>query len=529
MASKKKTHGLTLFMLKPIVKKPEDAVENPISTNSVDIELDTKNKIKGKLFFKQLPQKKPTWYSLFESQAGAKFSSIFNAGTSAVLLVERNQVFFATVFGYGRYLLKQDIFEESFGLRFVLNSVDQIRSIDIKTIDAISLDNRSQASVLTDIDEFGVDVEQDLLRAVTGKSQDQAFGKTISGRDSVQLSLPIELADIPQLLNKIIKNYEDTKYQDRFSWVDNLKEVREKLLNKELDSQLVAGVISKELTKVWLAVPEIIEWDRIDGFKYQKEKLGELYDDLDWDEYLRLIDDKDKELSIDILKKQRIYAVDSQTGYSKYKWSVYNCIYSELSYQNDTYVLSSGKWYKVNKDYLIELDSFMSSIDSAKFPFPKYNHKDEATYNKDVCDTGQGKYALMDQKNIDHGSGKSKIEFCDLYSNDGDLICVKKYASGSSTLSHLFSQATVAVELFLQDCEFRKKVNKELPKSHKIKTPLSKPDPKNIKVCYAIISKPDKKIATDLPLFSKINLRTHVKKLQLMGVGVSIMFIEQQN
>ena len=44
----------------------------------------------------------------------------------------------------------------------------QLRSIDHKRVEAISRSTREQLSRAAGLDQFGLDVERDLLRAVTG-------------------------------------------------------------------------------------------------------------------------------------------------------------------------------------------------------------------------------------------------------------------------------------------------------------------------------------------------------------------------
>ena len=53
--------------------------------------------------------------------------------------------------------------------------------------------------------------------------------------------------------------------------------------------------------------------------------------------------------------------------------------------------------------------------------------------------------------------GLTKIEFCDLYGRDKEIVNIKRY-TGSSELSHLFQQGVVSGELFA-----REQGNKPLP------------------------------------------------------------------
>ena len=91
----------------------------------------------------------------------------------------------------------------------------------------------------------------------------------------------------------------------------------------------------------------------------------------------------------------------------------------------------------------------------APFSLPPYGAKTEPEYLKKVSKDFPD-FALMDRKVIMIGGGRSRVEFCDLFSINNDIVHVKKYG-GSSLLSHLFFQAIVSGESFLHEEDFRKK------------------------------------------------------------------------
>lgn len=117
--------------------------------------------------------------------------------------------------------------------------------------------------------------------------------------------------------------------------------------------------------------------------------------------------------------------------------------------------------------------------------------------------------------------GKSRIEFCDLIKGEKDFIHVKYY-SGSQSMSHLFSQGFVSSELFISDSEFRQKVNEKLPVHIKLPDHIPRPDAKIYKVVFAIAT--NKRIPEELPLFSKINLKT--SKRVFLTSGMRLEFVK---
>jgi uncharacterized protein (TIGR04141 family) len=67
------------------------------------------------------------------------------------------------------------------------------------TFDTISQQSQIQASREAPIADFGLDVEQDLLRAVTGKPKREQLGTTLTGKDALNTKVRVTLANLPGL------------------------------------------------------------------------------------------------------------------------------------------------------------------------------------------------------------------------------------------------------------------------------------------------------------------------------------------
>jgi uncharacterized protein (TIGR04141 family) len=520
--TKKKTHGLTILMLKDNINDAPSSIKELGSVQVLDVTL---GNVAGKLYYKQNPSHKPSWVKLFEPAIGATLSSLFNSGTSGVFIIEASEKLFALTFGYGKFLLQPDCYEENFGLRVVLNSVDpeKLRSVDAQSLDAVPVNRRTQASVATTIADFGIDIEQDLVYAATGQPKDSALGKQLTGKDALKVSLPLIADDIPVLLEKLLTQYEAETYKGSFAWVDHLTEVRTNTLIEKLDAALTMKIQGKLFERTWLSIPDIIEWSDVAGFKYQKPKQGDLHEDISWDSYLTFLGTETPH-TVETFRKQYVLAISESSGQQNHAWPVYRCIYCELSYEGGDYALNNGKWFKVNADFLKSLNDSIKQIPISSLQLPTYQGNDEGVYNEGVHKGNQDYFALMDKKLIQHGGGNSKIEFCDLFTTDKHLIHVKRYG-GSSVLSHLFAQGTVSARLLLSDPDFRKKVNEKLPASHKLKNLTQKPKAEEFEVVYVIASN-SATISPELPLFSKINLRNSFNQLQMYGMKVSLAFIQ---
>jgi uncharacterized protein (TIGR04141 family) len=156
----------------------------------------------------------PAWVSLFSDTLNLGLNIVRNASTAAVWLLDVANRKFTITFGYGRNLIRANCYEEDFGLRVTLNSVDpnKIKAIDRMTLDSVAQQTRIQTSQEASMSEFGLDVEQDLLRAVTGIPTDASLGQRFSGRDALQVAIPITLDQIPQLLMRFLEEFAKQDY-----------------------------------------------------------------------------------------------------------------------------------------------------------------------------------------------------------------------------------------------------------------------------------------------------------------------------
>jgi len=517
--SKEKVYKLSIFLLKENIADCISALKNSKDLTCVNISLGGKSAF---LYYKENHPSPPSWVNFFKSYADSELSELRNKGTAAVFFVEAQNRLFAITFGYGRLLLDGGCYEENFGFRVVLNTVDpkEIRCVDAQTLDAIPILRRTQASTKTGMREMGINADQDLLYAVTGKPKDNVLGTQVTGKDALRMSVAVSVDKLPKLLERLLAEFSSENYKNDFSWVDNLSEIRDPILLSKLNASLEEKISEKNFSRTWLAIPEVIEWEDFGGFKYQHTKKGKLNEDISWQDYLKFIG-SEKLVKTDTLNRHRILHIGESSGQIIHSWPVYQCVYCEIEVDGQSYVLSSGKWYRINGDFVAEINKSIQLIpETISLPLSEYRDKDERAYNERVAKENP-EIALMDRGNILHGGGRSQIEFCDLYTRNKKLIHVKRYG-GSSVLSHLFAQGVSSAELLLMETEFRKKVNEKLPQTHKL--PEEKPNPLDYEVIYAIISKSLTELG-ELPLFSKITLKNSYRRLSSMGIRASFSVI----
>lgn len=522
-----KKHKLTVFLIKEGYEELGDFLSVD-GFEQVDVIED--EQWKGALIYKGGFQTRPSWVSIFDEIPGFNPSKIWNQSSKALYVLKCENRWFCFTFGYARHLIDEHAYERNFGMIVTLNlsDPDAVKSIDKANISHVSLHSREQATKAIELGGFEFDNDIDILKSITARTVVSGDDEQdiLSGRDSVSINTRALVEDFHDIAKRLYEAFTDTKYRELYPWVDKIREERDKSIVEQLDAELARRIVDEALTKIWLAIPEVVNWEEIRGFayKYREEKPDKdgpvLYSDLDLHEWIKV-----KKLPDDLTAKQlkqkhvHIYWQDGHTS----TWSIYRCLNAEIDLDGKKYILNDSDWYNIQIDFVAEVDQFYTAVPDSSLGLPPFGDRREPEYLKYVADN-HAVFALMDRKNIMIGGGRSKVEFCDLYSANGDIVHVKYYG-GSSVLSHLFSQALVSGECFLNEEDFRKQVNGKLPDLHKLTDISSRPNTAEFNVCIAIMSKEAEPL--ELPFFSKVSFKHAVRALQNMGYNVSKEKVER--
>lgn len=490
-----------------------------------------KGRAVGTLFYRSGLAAAPPWVSLFDEIPDFDSSTLRNRNSRALYATQVGQRWFCFTFGYARQIINDAAIERNFGLIVALNLGDPgaIKAIDKTNISHINLQSREQAGRDIGFDGFEFDTDIDLLKSITarGPSSKDDEQETYSGRDSVSVYTRVALDDFAELAQKLWKAFQSTKYRRHYPWLDKITQERDPGVVADLDNKVVEAINGADLNRIWLAIPEIIDWAEIDGFAYKLRKPGpkksgpQLHPDIDLEGWLTETD-LGGQVTLDHLQHRKIFQC-FKDGRSPTYWRVYRCLNAEIDLKGGKYVLNDGDWYNVERSYVTEIDGFYKAIPDSTLHLPKSGALNEPEYLGQVCQNDP-QFALMDRKTVAIGGGRSLVEFCDLYSQDREIIHVKKYG-GSAPLSHLFNQAIVSGDCFLHERAFREAVNKLLPAGFKLTNPAQDPKPSDYPVYVAIMSKAPG--ALELPFFSKVSLKHAVRALQRMGFVVKKLKVER--
>lgn len=521
---KPKTNKLSIYLIKDEYSLPEDIFRSPSSLKNKTYDEN------GVFYYGESHSNKPRWLKNFFVPSFTEDIELFNSSSSGVYLykgkINNKEHIFALAFGYGWQFLKPGVCDERFGLITALNIIDaeKLRKIDKKSMISAPKDTTEQLSKAGGISEFGIDIEQDLLRSVSGVPKTQeVFGKMITGREALSLAVKVDQLKVKELMDACFERYNSKDYKKEFDWVDQISEVKDPKVIEKLNNSLVENIKNKSFDKTWMAVPEIIEWETIEGFKYSGQSSEDIYSDISIKDFISFIQE---DITIDLLKNRQIFGLDNQSQNIKFNWTAFQCLYSEVKddQSKKTFLLTNGKWYQIEKDFTdIVEKNYSDLISSSTLSLPEYNHKNEGEYN-DSIPTTNSDYISLDRKLINYGGKYNKIEFCDLLSKDKKIIHVKHYG-GSSVLSHLFSQGLVSGELMISDSKYRKKVLEKITNTDfKLIKENQKPKSSDFEIVYAIISSSDKQL--DIPFFSKVSLKNAKSRLESFGYKVCLTKIK---
>lgn len=510
---------LAIYLVKQGREKPRQAIKNIGALANFKVSDD--GGVLGTLYVENRKAKPPGWAKFFSSQVSAnKLGKV--SSTAAVLHVVVDGRAFLLTFGQqGRFLIDPECYEERFGLLVTLNSIgESVRSIDKHALDTFGRHTRVQASKEASPSEFGLDIERDLLRAITGTPTDVALGKTMAGYDSLHVLARVDLSSLRDLLSRYLTQFAKDTYKQTFPWVDHIGEVKEPGLKATLDGLMLAAVQTDPPDRCWFAVPEPIEWNRVAGFRFRQGTKHAIVHDISIQAFIEDSGIRPQDITIDLLHERSVMAVNGD-DMKMNAWSVYRCVYCEVEHGDDTFLLTGGKWYRIETDFVRQVNEFFANVPraDARLQLPLYDDATEGAYNARVAEADPVKYALMDEKHIMMGGGHSKVEFCDLLANGRVLIHVKRYG-GAGVLSHLFSQGMVSGQLFVSDGTFRQKVNEKLPEAFRLRDPAARPNPGDYQIIFAVVSRESGDKLT-LPFFSRLTTRYAVQNLN-QGFGYNV-------
>lgn len=526
--------NLTVFLIKDYVQEFKDCMKSPNNLSSSvvkpTLEMD------GVIYYCDSNKKAPRWKPYLDVWSQDDIDISDNASNKAIMLLRIQSRIMAVVFGYGRSFLKEECIERNFGFKVALNTINpnKMRSVNAATIEDMVVTTQRQASYSTSQDEFGLNVTNDIMKGLTGEPYNEEYGNHISGKDSLVVSVKMDLTELKDKLELYYSAYADDRYKRiGFEWVDNVAEVRDSMLSETLDFQLADAIEKKNIEHLHIAPPETTDWDRIIGFCYsgigkQTDKQENYNLNLDISEYIKNIRPDTNIYSK--IKRDKLYAMNSD-GTPFAVCSIYAALVFQTEYEGKNYIFCSGSWYQVETSFFNQVNNFIANrIPMSTLTLPDCpKTSNEGVYNQMVAD-GNDDYCLFDCQMLSADGSPKKIEACDIFTKQKQFIHVKNKGQ-SAQLSHLFAQGKVSAECFSSDESFRKQIV-DIAKEKFSTAPFNasdKPNSNEYEVVYAIIDDKDSDINEKLPFFSKVNLMLTAQELERMHFKYSVCLIKRQS
>lgn len=458
---------------------------------------------------------------------------LYNQSSAGILLVELEERVFALTFGHGFQALSSKLLEPGFGLRVTANSVatDRLTGGDMIGHGKGARGRRITLPEASDLYQLGIEPNQEWVKRLGG-TVDKELGARAVGADSLQLNIrDFSLVNLPAKLKQIIKRSDAEDYKEKYAFLDNLQRLsKDDPLIAELDNQVSELVKSRD-PEIGFAAPEPFEQSRVDHYRfkyYRKEGEAEFLATSEVYEALDALGDIDQPLTkIHVT----VFDDDGQAIGRAHDLREYAQYETASDDGSSRYVLNSGIWFRVSASWIKQVAESVAQIKdiTSDLNLPPWILEElkpanssetiEGNYNRKLADDRH--YALMDKNCAHIGGPNQKVEVCDVLTSDKNLICVKR-ATRSSTLSHLFAQASVSARLMPEP-----KYQEHMLKDFRTIVPGADYDgPSGWTFTYAIATDKIGPLSESLFFFSKVNLLTHYEDIRSRGFTVALARIE---
>ncbi|EHJ01780.1 hypothetical protein CDLVIII_5298 [Clostridium sp. DL-VIII] len=524
---------LTYYLFKSTVKKFEDTIISKKVTASNNFEelkiTNEKLNFETKVFIQRNKTKEPKWLKFLENDAEIlDKAELKNTVNSFIIILKiyknDNEYFFGITGGMGFTGINKDKLESDFGLKVTLNCVNpsELKAVDVRNIDIKTRQKRIHINKGSRIDEFEFDFQQDIINLVSGKSKVEKIGKNLRGTASLNLDSDIRFEILGDKCRELLDLYQSEDYKEEFDFIDNMKLIKSKELKNTLFMCLWESIGDRD-EKVILTYPDMIEYERCTNFKLMYNSKHKEVEDLDIKKLYDFLD----ELNInkyENYEKVKVVGLDEFGTPVTTTVSIKEFIVYEIKFEEKLYIFTLNDWYYIEENYykVIQEEVNKIALMNDGFLHPIKKGESEGSYNERH---NNDYFMLMDKDNFQIPKSKSKIEVCDLFSKENHFVCVKRETS-SATLSHLFAQGSVSMDLLRNVPEYREKLTSSIDNKFKhLNYNINNfPYDKSI-VVYAISTDKGEDIRKIIPFFSKVNLLQHVKRIKELGMDVRLFKI----
>ena len=463
---------------------------------------------------------------------------------NGILLFEINDRILAAVFGRSAAscLPKKELVPD-FGIKTAMNmcgneEIRQTRS-QSNAITPTHIDR--QVSRPSDTFVFGLSDAEDLRYISAHIKGDRSV--TLQGRDHLTVKVigteKLSWARLLQRCERFLERYDTRDYVELFPNYRNFQPAADDE-SAELDAFLVKALQTRDTSKIDLCIPEFLSEEDYSfsytAFARQENTIYAFLTPTQLEEVFK----NPADITVEKLQARRIYPYSAADGkVLRHRWwSVYECLVFEHDLNGEYFMLSSGRWTKVDPEFHKAILDFIANRVREEPPEAWYCGIDisddaamrnsEGKFNETVV-TLRRSCVLFDRAKLRIGTGRKDKEFCDVLDLGDDdrirIINVKQHKDASS-INYLFSQAKFYCEAFLNDEVFLSQIREHIdasPSPRKadylsyIKRDISENYGQNYTLCLWLLydAKEAAPSKTDVPLIAQYELKLmhdHLRK-----------------
>ena len=479
-------------------------------------------------YLKKNNKNKPAWLNSVRELFVV--DEIENISNSLIFFVKTQDRVFAFTNGYANSVVDYAKIEWDFGVKVALNVLagNEIRGLDTRKISLSTHQRREISSSGSTLYEYDFDFYEEFIDSITGKSHNEDFGSSVTGRESLHVNVKMNLRDIEEYCKDLLTVYNKKDYIDKFPFFDKLRINKDEQVYSKFNEQIIEAIKNNQKDRIQFLYPNIDEFGYF-NYRFIYEKKYKDYNDISLDNILDFI--KDKKINLEELCLKKISVKISNNEYSK-TYSLLDYLVFEFTDSEKKYIHNKNMILEIDNDFYTsikaEIDQCeVSNIDGLKLP-PIYYAEHEGKYNSRVVEQNQEELVNLDRDNFRDFPDRSQdqIEICDIITKNKKFICNKIYKHSSAPLSHLFMQGLVSANMLYEVKDYRIKINESV-KSKFGDNFIGKDNinRSEITFVYGIGIESDGRIADTLPFFSKISLRQNIKALKKLAYNIEIIRI----
>ncbi len=454
----------------------------------------------------------------------------------AVIFVKVEDRVLAFCFGTGFHAIEPAQIERGFGLRTTANlvAVEKVRGAQTRGIASNSRDQKTFLPTDGSFSDLAVEVDEDWLRQLSGKSLDVSVATTLAGADSLQLTVPnFDVTDLPEKADEVLAAYLRDDYKEKFSFLGQVAPLDRSDPRIDQLDQLASTQLRNRDPGVSFASPDPFTQGDLDHYELGLGYKGRYrLEDVLPTAVFTVLDELHS--SKDPLQDVKVYALSEDDELVDRVHPLKSYVQTEVQLGGDDFLLSAGLWFAVRKDFSTTVQEQVDRIldlsedlnlpvwDTAALADDPSDKTAEGSYNIAVAES-EG-YALLDKKLV-YFSSLERLEISDLLTPSGHLLCVKA-ASSSATLSHLVAQAVNSAGAW-GDARYQEKLAEAWEGLHgEDGSALSRDQATFV---LAIATPKTGSLSESLFFFTKVQVANCARLLERAGFKVALARIEMVN